>query len=165
MKIKALSKTKKENLIKARSPGDSWWSTGIRFECQGSGQCCLSRKGYGYVYLTSKDISRLAKHFQLSPRNFKKLYCGTHDGEIYLLPPSIRTQSPLKASGCRYLSDKRCSVYKARPMQCRTWPFWPENMDAKIWTNEVMRDCPGVGKGRLFSAKTIRCILNRQQIG
>ena len=23
---------------------------------------------------------------------------------------------------------KTCSIYPVRPLQCRTWPFWPENL-------------------------------------
>ena len=29
-------------------------------------------------------------------------------------------------------------------MQCRTWPFWPENMSSKAWTS-IAAFCPGVG--------------------
>jgi len=52
---------------------------------------------------------------------------------------------------CRFLdpvTKKRCLVYEARPAQCRTWPFWPENMNARAWDREVVAFCPGVGKGR-----------------
>ena len=40
-----------------------------------------------------------------------------------------------------------CQVYKARPTQCRTWPFWPENLeDFETW-DDVRRQtpCPGMG--------------------
>ena len=40
-----------------------WWKDGIRFECQGSGKCCLSRGTHGYVYLTLEDRRRFARHF------------------------------------------------------------------------------------------------------
>ena len=26
------------------------------------------------------------------------------------------------------LRRKSCSIYGVRPLQCRTWPFWPENL-------------------------------------
>ena len=29
---------------------------GIRFECQGSGKCCVSRDSYGFVYLSNIDL-------------------------------------------------------------------------------------------------------------
>ena len=32
------------------------YQNGIRFQCQGSGKCCVSRESYGYVYLSKKDL-------------------------------------------------------------------------------------------------------------
>ena len=37
---------------------------GIRFECQGSGNCCVSRGSYGFVYLSETDLKRFSKVFQ-----------------------------------------------------------------------------------------------------
>ena len=54
-----------------------------------------------------------------------------------------------------FLRDKRCSVYKSRPVQCRTWPFWPENMNSKIWNNEISKNCPGIGKGKIIKKREI----------
>ena len=35
---------------------------GIRFKCQGSGNCCVSRDTYGYVYLSDNDSKKLSKY-------------------------------------------------------------------------------------------------------
>ena len=32
---------------------------GVKFECQGSSNCCVSRNSYGYVYLSKFDLKRL----------------------------------------------------------------------------------------------------------
>jgi Fe-S-cluster containining protein len=29
---------------------------------------------------------------------------------------------------CAFLDGARCTVYEARPTQCRTFPFWKENL-------------------------------------
>ena len=58
---------------------------------------------------------------------------------------------------------RRCTVYDARPQQCRTWPFWPENMDSDVWEKEVASWCPGAGKGRLYSAEEIEEILAKKR--
>ncbi len=48
-----------------------------------------------------------------------------------------------------------CTVYPARPVQCRTWPFWSENVETpKDWEG-ITRVCPGSGKGRLYSVDEI----------
>jgi uncharacterized protein len=121
--------------------------TGIRFECQGSGKCCMSRGEYGFVYLTPYDRKRMANHLGLPLRTFTKRYCDKTDGWIHLKGPD---------KTCRFLKDLRCSIYEGRPNQCRSWPFWPENMNAKIWSEEVAKFCPGIGKGRLYSKSEIR---------
>ena len=130
-----------------------WWKDGIQFQCQGSGRCCVSREGYGYVYVTLEDRQRFAKYFGLSVREFTKQYCEKDDG-IY----KIRDFT----AACRFLVNNRCSVYEARPTQCRTWPFWPETLNARGWSKEVAAYCPGVGKGRVWTAVEIREQLEQQ---
>ena len=36
------------------------YNNGIRFKCQGSANCCVSRGEYGFVYLSNRDIKRLS---------------------------------------------------------------------------------------------------------
>lgn len=126
---------------------DSFWEKGVRFECQGSGKCCTSRGSYGYVYLNLADRKRMAAHLKMKLAAFTKAHCEHEDGHYFLKDPS---------KDCEFLEGKRCSVYEGRPMQCRTWPFWPENMNAKTWTKEIATFCPGVGKGPVVSASEIR---------
>ena len=38
---------------------------GIKFSCQSSGNCCVSRGEHGYVYLSKKDLKNLSSHFNL----------------------------------------------------------------------------------------------------
>lgn len=134
----------------------AWWSKGVRFECQGSGQCCLSRGEYGFVFLTREDRKRMADHLQLGLREFTKTYCDKTQGYYHLKEEKNR-------DNCTFLDGKKCGIYEARPVQCRTWPFWPEVMNAKTWNKEVKGFCPGVGKGRLISAEEIAQNLNLQK--
>ena len=128
---------------------------GIRFECQGSGKCCVSRNSYGFVYLSNIDIKRFSKFFKLSVKAFKKKYCQITDGFIHL------TEKKELNGNCIFLKNNKCTVYKSRPIQCRTWPFWPENMNTKTWNNDIAKNCPGVGKGKV---KTKKEILKQVQI-
>jgi hypothetical protein len=110
------------------------------------------------VYLTPKDVRRFAEFFGLSSAQFKKQYCGSKDGNVFLV------DSPEAWGDCMFLENgNRCGVYEARPEQCRTWPFWPENMKAKIWRREIQSYCPGVGKGRLHTREEIEKILESQK--
>jgi len=42
------------------------------------------------------------------------------------------------AEACIFLQDdKTCSIYEARPVQCRTYPFWPRIMKSReAWRQE-----------------------------
>ena len=136
-----------------KSSRKTWWHEGVRFVCQGSGRCCVSRGAYGFVYLTLEDRRRLARTLGVPTRQFTRQYCAKRDGLFHL-----------KDSGpdCVFLEDKRCSVYEGRPTQCRTWPFWPENMGARAWTS-IAAFCPGVGRGRILPRAEVERILQEQR--
>ena len=131
-----------------------FWQKGVRFECQGSGKCCLSRGEYGFVYLTDQDSRRMARHLKLSKKDFLQKYGQQTDGHWHLRHPE---------KDCEFLKMGRCSVYAARPVQCRTWPFWPENMQAKTWNQEITPFCAGVGKGKIVSPETIQKNLDQME--
>ena len=61
---------------------------------------------------------------------------------------------------CTFLRDRQCSIYETRPQQCRTWPFWEENLDPQVWQDEVASFCPGVGRGRLYTAEEIEAVIS-----
>lgn len=128
---------------------------GARFSCRGSGCCCTARGEYGYVYLDLEERRRLAALLGLRTSSFTRRYCETSDGDIHLKHPD---------QNCCFLRGHRCTVYAARPRQCRTWPFWPENMKPSAW-REVSATCRGVGRGRRFAPDEIRAILAEQEQG
>ena len=147
----------KLNLKKKPAGANKWWADGIQFECQGSGNCCLSRGEYGYVFLTRDDRKNMAEHLKLTLKEFTKKYCDQKSGVYHLKEESSRTECVFLLNG------NRCGVYQARPIQCRTWPFWPEVMNAKTWNKEVKTFCPGVGKGKVHTAEEIQKALNEQK--
>jgi Fe-S-cluster containining protein len=155
---------KKQSETPAQKPGRKpFYAEGIRFECQGSGKCCTSRGSYGYVYLNEADQKRMAKFFKLTVPAFLKKYCGTKDGWIYILDPRELGYTDHKEGDCLFLDGNRCNVYEARPEHCRTWPFWPENMNPKTWNTEIAAFCPGVGKGKLHTREEIEAVLAEQK--
>lgn len=134
----------------------SFYKDGLQFECQGSGKCCTSHGEFGYVYLTPVDRKRFAGFLGISTREFTTKYCDRTYGIWHL------KEDPNNPD-CMFLKDKRCSVYEARPTQCRTWPFWPEVMNAKSWKEEVESFCPGVGKGKLWTASEIDQVIAEER--
>lgn len=140
--------------MKKTNNAERWWAEGIRFQCQGSGKCCVSRGEFGFVYMTLEDRRRMAKVLKMKTSAFTKTHCSMTDGVYHLKETE---------ADCRFLDGKKCSVYEGRPVQCRTWPFWPEVMSPKTWTQQVARFCPGVGKGRIVSAEEIQSVLDEQK--
>ena len=44
----------------------------------------------------------------------------------------------------------KCSIYPVRPMQCRTWPFWDQNLHSIDAWNDAHRKCPGMNRGQRY---------------
>jgi Fe-S-cluster containining protein len=97
----------------------------------------------------------MADHLGLTLAAFTRKYCQRTNGFFHLKEDG-------KNPDCAFLKDKRCSIYEARPIQCRTWPFWPDVMNAKTWKKEVVSFCPGVGKGPIVQAVKIKAALREQ---
>ncbi len=101
--------------IEKESEKEPWFSQGLRFKCTGCGKCCTGSPGY--VFLSQDDFQGLADHLALSTEEFAARYTYQIDDKISLIDrPS--------SSECIFLKDNQCSVYEARPVQCRTFPWW-----------------------------------------
>lgn len=134
--------------MKTKTP-NKFFEQGLTFQCQGSGRCCVSRGQYGFVYMTATDRRQMAQVLGLATRSFTKQFCEKTDGIWHLKKSGMGPE-------CLFLNKKnQCDVYEGRPIQCRTWPFWSENLSPKAWSKNVASYCPGVGKGPLVSAKLI----------
>lgn len=127
-----------------------WYEKGLRFECTQCGNCCKNHGEYAYVYLAERDVAAIAAHLQIERAAFLARHCVEDDGFVVLR---------MDAPACPFLgSDNRCGIYPVRPMQCRTWPFWHENLKRATWDGPVKECCPGIGHGPLHSAAEIeRC--------
>jgi len=126
----------------------AWYADGVRFSCQPDcGKCCTRHGDYDYVYLDGGDVTRLAAHFDMPVAQFRKRWTRKDDGHTIL---------KMDGPACPFLDGTRCGVYGARPTQCGTFPFWPENLkSAKTW-DELADFCPGVGQGELIPLHVIR---------
>jgi Fe-S-cluster containining protein len=51
--------------------------------------------------------------------------------------------------------NRKCTVYNARPRQCRTWPFWDSNLKSPEAWAATCEVCPGSGKGKLYQIEHI----------
>ena len=123
-----------------------WYENGLRFRCVRCGRCCRDSEVPSYVFLRDDDIRRLAEHLELSEAVFLARHCEDHDGGHVLRN---------KPGACSFWEPETgCIVYAARPVQCRTWPFWPYNLRRTNW-KEAGEFCPGCDQGDLHSREEI----------
>jgi Fe-S-cluster containining protein len=121
-----------------------WFDKGLRFECTGCGDCCTGAPGF--VWVNGQEIEALAKRLGLSTAEFE---------ERYVRKVGIRKSLIEYANGdCVFFdgNTRKCTVYEARPRQCRTWPFWESNVASKEAWKQTCAVCPGSGKGKLYPA-------------
>ncbi len=124
---------------------------GLPFECTACGDCCTGDPGY--VWVNDDEIARLAAHLGLTPAAFE----AEHVRKV-----GSRRSLFERMSGDCVLFDpatRRCTVYEARPVQCRTWPFWSDNLASPEAWEETCEVCPGSGRGPLVPVQAIRARL------
>jgi Fe-S-cluster containining protein len=141
----------------------TWYADGLRFRCTQCGNCCSGPPGA--VWFSAEEELAMASHLGLEADEFRRRYTrrlgrGRSLGErvteaghdcIFL----DRESQPGKAV---------CSIYEVRPLQCRTWPWWPENLGSeRAWEATRTRvPCPGMGRGTLHRYQQIRIERDRQ---
>mmetsp|Transcript_49137 Transcript_49137/g.76642 ORF Transcript_49137/g.76642 Transcript_49137/m.76642 type:complete len:167 (+) Transcript_49137:701-1201(+) len=143
---------------------DPWYSAGLRFSCSLCGNCCSGKKGS--VSFTEVEGQAMADQLKLSNEAFLSKYAKQNKEGIWKLKEVKRK----KYGWDCILLDRRtmpgkavCSVYGARPVQCRTWPFWNENLNTKDEWEWASEDCPGINKGELHDFDHIeRCRLETE---
>ena len=118
---------------------------GLCFECTQCGSCCAFRGQYAHVYVDREETERLARLLDMPLSRFKKRYTFVDEYGWR----QLRT----KGERCVFQDPdtEACTVYPARPTQCRTFPFWREFVQDGRWRDEVRGLCEGVGRGRLYS--------------
>jgi uncharacterized protein len=127
-----------------------WYAKGLRFECTRSGNCCRNHGDYAFVYLVERDVVAIAQFLEIEEESFLRRFCRKDDGWTVL-----RMDQP----ACPFQGESgACEIYPVRPRQCATWPFWVENLKEEVWMGPVRECCPGVGKGRLYSAREVEKI-------
>jgi len=128
-----------------KSGAGPWYRGGLQFECQSCGQCCGGAPGY--IWATREEIARAAEALGMHVLDFCQVYVAEYEQGF-----SLREMGN---GDCCMLSDGKCRIYAARPLQCRTWPFWPSNVSSRRAWQDAGRRCLGIGKGRTWSEAEI----------
>jgi len=127
-----------------------WYAWGLNFECLRCGRCCRGEPGY--VWVTLAEISRIAAYLQTD-----------RDGLMASSVRRVRRRLSLRErpnGDCIFYADG-CTIYPVRPRQCRTFPFWPENLTSRRGWGRLADECPGIGHGRLWTRGEIDLLAGR----
>ena len=128
-------------------PNSPWFKDGLKFECTQCGDCCTGAPGY--VWVNQEEIEALAQRLGVDVAEFERKYVRQvgvrrsliefDNGDCVFFDPNAR----------------KCTVYDARPRQCKTWPFWDSNTRTPEAWKATCEVCPGSGKGKLHSAEQV----------
>jgi uncharacterized protein len=112
-----------------------WYKDGLRFKCTECGQCCTGTPGY--VWVSPSEATAMAEFLKIPVEEFIKKYTRRVGNRRSL------KEHP-KTYDCVFLKGKKCEIYGARPKQCRTFPWWPENLETPGHWEETAARCEGV---------------------
>lgn len=134
---------------------EPWFEEGLSFECARCGACCITHGEYAYVYLTDEELEKISAHLGIPKDAFVFTHCVRMGGQWVLR--FDRPECPM------LMEDMSCRIYPVRPVQCRTWPFWPENLTRRGWTRYVESFCPGVHAKRIVDRSLIQSLAEEMQ--
>jgi len=131
-------------------PKSPWYGDGLAFTCTRCGDCCTGAPGY--VWVTIDEMRRIAEFRGEAVEAFAERFVRLVGERFSLIE---------KPGGDCVFWDKQagCTVYPARPDQCRAWPFWPENLERRKDWQRVCQVCPGAGHGRVHTLTEIQTSL------
>ena len=138
---------------------EEWYAGGLRFRCTQCGNCCTGPPGA--VWFDEAEGRRMAALLGLDIDAFLSRYAHRIDGKW-----SLAERKTEHGYDCIFLdrgsADGKavCAVYDARPMQCRTWPFWEGNLRSlRAWRTAKHRTpCAGMDCGPLIPIERIRIL-------
>ena len=122
----------------------------FHFACHRCGHCC--RVGHGRVWLADGDLEAMAQLRGTTVEAFARDAVLRTEGRL-----SLRERAD---GGCILLEGGDCcTVYEARPEQCRTFPYWDALLEDPARLAEAAAYCPGIQ--RFPDAATVAAVLPR----
>lgn len=136
---------------------EPWFAKGLKFACTGCGECCT---GSGRVWLTELEIQTIAKALNMEVVQFV-------DQSVIRLEGRWSLKEDPTHGDCYFLENGRCTIYNARPRQCKTFPWWPSTLKSLDSWQEAKRVCEGIDSvdAPLITSDEIRSQLLEEQRG
>jgi Fe-S-cluster containining protein len=133
-----------------------FYASGLRFSCTRCSNCC--RHTSGYVFLSSPDLDAIAGALAIDRPEALRRYCRQVDSGL-----AVRVSLKEKANlDCIFWENGGCSIYEARPLQCRSFPFWSSCLSSHAEWEHHAAQCPGMGQGALHPKRAIESWLRKR---
>ncbi|KAL3911316.1 MAG: hypothetical protein SGARI_001703 [Bacillariaceae sp.] len=128
---------------------ESTWMASVKslpFECTECGKCC---KTEGNVYLSPEELKDASAYKNMTTSEFIEEYAGNTMDDISSKDDKVDNNLPWvlvknteteHGPACIFLDPKtnHCRIYPVRPIQCSTYPFWPNVLQSEgHWNDEV----------------------------
>lgn len=126
-----------------------FFQDGLKFSCKQCSHCC--RHEPGFVYLSKNDLTKLSTWFNLDIQEFCNRYCRWVD---YYQGTKVLCLQEKQNFDCIFW-DNGCKAYEARPIQCKTYPFWSFIIKDKQSWFEESKSCPGINNGQVHPIEEI----------
>ena len=131
---------------KAADAEPVWYADGLAFACTQCGDCCTGAPGF--VWITDEELDALAAFLGQPLAEVRDRHTRTARGR--------RTIRERANGDCVFYDRaKGCTVYRVRPAQCRTWPFWDSNVETPEDWEKTAEACPGCNKGDVIPVEEI----------
>ena len=133
--------TVQARMMETKSP---FWIDGLKFACTGCGKCC---RNDGEVWLDSDEFVSLCDYLQMDCNEVIDKYADSvMNGWVKLKNKETSGRNSIGGENtigdsCVFLDDdgKKCTIYEARPIQCRTYPYWPRLLtNVSEWEKEAV---------------------------
>lgn len=104
------------------------------FGCNRCGNCCSNQSGY--VWIEEGEIAPMAAALSMTREMFIKRHVRSVDGRLSLTEVGGK---------CTLLEGRdHCTVYTARPRQCKQFPFWDRLLGGGPDYEHARALCPGI---------------------
>ncbi len=123
-------------MLERLSVAETWYKDGLQFQCTGCGKCCTGAPGY--VWVTKEEIEAIAGLLKIGVKECMRQYIRQRFDRYALI------ELKKDQYDCVFLRDKKCLIYEARPHQCRTFPWWKENLSSPESWQATARSCEGI---------------------
>ena len=92
--------------------------------------------------MNPEELQQASRLLGLTPYEFAQKYASHALGPETFDETATWIRVREQNGSCAFLGDdgKLCTIYEARPVQCRNYPFWPNIMQSpQSWDNECRR--------------------------